>query len=59
MNKEKFQAFSLTDDALIWLLEENGYRDISLMRNLIDEIEGGAERMSPEVLAMKFIVATK
>ena len=59
VNKEKFQAFSLTDDALIRLLEENGYRDISLTRNLIDEIEGGAERMSPEVLAMKFIVATK
>lgn len=57
VNNNKFEALCPTSEALCQVLEENGYHDIKTSRNLIDDTQGAAQRMSPEVLAMRFIVA--
>lgn len=59
VGEKKFYALSLTVDSLNWALKENGYTDIKITRRLIDETPGGYDSMSPEVLAMIFVIATK
>ena len=58
VKKEKYQALSLTTDTLAEVLEENGY-NVTMTRSLVEKTEGAAERLSPEALAMRFVVATK
>lgn len=59
VNEEKFYALSLTVESLDKVMKENGMRDVKITRTLLDDIQGGRESMSPQVLAMIFVVATK